>query len=69
MGHIYPIKGAVLDITSPASPPIGGILEADVQVHIGRKLRAVYDEVVAEAVPDRLARLLAILEQQRANHS
>jgi len=46
--------------------PKGVILEADLQAHIGRQLRAVYDEVVNEAVPDRFLRLLDELERRKA---
>ena len=46
-------------------PGSGAILGADLQAHIGRQLRAVYDEVVGEAVPDRFLRLLEELERKR----
>jgi anti-sigma factor NepR-like protein len=46
--------------------PKGAILEADLQAHIGRQLRAVYDEVVSEAVPDRFLRLLEELERKQS---
>ena len=54
--------GAVPDGVSPG----GVIMEADLQAHIGRQLRAVYDEVVNEAVPDRFLRLLEELEHKKA---
>jgi Anti-sigma factor NepR len=37
-------------------------LDQNVQAHIGRKLRAVYEEVAAAPIPDRLVQLLAKLE-------
>ena len=46
--------------------PKGAILEADLQAHIGRQLRAVYDEVVNEAVPDRFLQLLEELERRKS---
>jgi hypothetical protein len=45
-------------------PATDAILEADLQAHIGRQLRAVYDEVVNEAVPERFLRLLEELERK-----
>jgi len=49
--------------------PTGAILGADLQAHIGRQLRAVYDEVVGEAVPDRFLKLLEELERKQAPRS
>ncbi len=45
------------------------VLGADLQAHIGRQLRAVYDEVVNEAVPERFLRLLEELERKQAPRS
>jgi hypothetical protein len=50
-------------------PIAGARLEADLQAHIGRQLRAVYDEVVSEPVPDKFIRLLEELERKRADGS
>jgi Anti-sigma factor NepR len=57
--------------TSPvaATPDSGVILDADLQAHIGRQLRAVYEEVVNEAVPDRLLMLLQELEREKTERS
>lgn len=52
----------------PTSPPDVG-LEAELQAHIGRQLRAVYDEVVSEAVPDRFRLLLDELERKQSDRS
>jgi Anti-sigma factor NepR len=38
-------------------------LAPNLQAHIGRHLRAVFDEVASEPIPDRLLRLLQDLEQ------
>jgi hypothetical protein len=38
------------------------VLDRQVQVHIGRKLKAVYDEVAAEPLPKEILDLLAKLE-------
>jgi len=52
-------------IARPPVPSPGAILEVDVQGHIGRQLRAVYDEVVREPVPDRFVKLLEELDRKR----
>ena len=39
-------------------------LGPDLQAHIGRQLRSMYDEVLKEPVPDRLRDLLQQLEQK-----
>lgn len=46
----------------PGGPGRG--LEGDIQSHLGRQLRAVYDDMVAQPVPDRFARLLEDLERR-----
>lgn len=38
------------------------MLDRQVQVHIGRKLKAVYDEIAAEPLPKDILDLLAKLE-------
>ncbi len=38
-------------------------LSASLQAHIGRHVRAVFDEVAREPIPERLLRLLKELEQ------
>jgi hypothetical protein len=57
--------------TIPVLPaPVPGVaLEPDLQAHIGRQLRAVYEEVVNEAVPDRFLKLLEELERKKAGRS
>ena len=40
-------------------------LDPTIQAHIGRKLRAVYDEVAAAPVPDRIMELLTKLEESQ----
>lgn len=54
---------------SAASGPPDPSLGADLQAHIGRQLRQVYDDVVGEAVPDRFLRLLEELERKQAPKS
>jgi hypothetical protein len=56
-------------IPIPSAPGQGAALEPDLQAHIGRQLRAVYEEVVSEAVPDRFRKLLEELERKEADRS
>jgi len=55
--------------TIPAAPPPSGdvALEPELQAFIGRQLRAAYDEVLNEPVPDRFLELLSQLEQDGAS--
>jgi len=54
------------DNSTLSAPGSGARLEADLQTHIGRQLRAVYDEVASEPVPDRFVRLLEELERKQS---
>jgi hypothetical protein len=40
-------------------------LDQHVQAHIGRKLKAVYEEVAAAPIPDRIVELLAKLDESQ----
>jgi hypothetical protein len=53
---------------TPAPPPATkeAGLESDIQAHLGRQLRAMYDEVAAQPVPDRFLKLLQQLEKKTA---
>ena len=60
-----------MTIRSPAGnsemevqPDRAAKLGPDLQAHIGRQLRSMYDEVLKEPVPDRLRDLLQQLEQK-----
>jgi hypothetical protein len=46
--------------TSPGSKPGG--LNAEIQSRIGHQLRAMYDDVVRQGVPDRFAELIRKLD-------
>lgn len=46
----------------PRNAKSRGALDRQVQAHIGRKLKAVYDEVAGEPLPDKLVELLAKLD-------
>ncbi|HEY0421025.1 MAG TPA: NepR family anti-sigma factor, partial [Acetobacteraceae bacterium] len=52
--------------TPPAQPPP---MEADLQEIIGRQLRAVYEAVENEPVPDRFVKLLAELERKKGGNA
>jgi hypothetical protein len=56
-------------IAGQADSIVGAAFGPDLQAHIGRQLRAVYDEVVGEAVPERFLRLLEELERKQAPES
>jgi hypothetical protein len=47
---------------SPAKKPGG--LNAEIQARIGHQLRALYDDVVRQGVPDRFADLIRQLDEQ-----
>jgi Anti-sigma factor NepR len=49
--------------SSPSSRPQGR-LGRDVQAKIGHQLRAIYDDVVQEGVPDRFVELLKRLDKK-----
>jgi hypothetical protein len=54
------------DVKSQASKPVGpgkqGGLNAEIQSRIGHQLRAMYDDVVRQGVPDRFAELIRKLD-------
>jgi hypothetical protein len=50
-------------------PAEGPMLDSDLQAHIGRQLRTVYEEVLSEAVPDRFLKLLEELERKQTGRS
>jgi hypothetical protein len=55
-----------MDTTSsaPSVAPSHGRLGRDVQAKIGNQLRAIYDDVVKEGVPDRFVELLQRLDDK-----
>lgn len=60
------------DVSEPANPPAasarprGRAIGADVQAYIGRQLRAVYDDVALQPVPERFLDLMKQLETRTA---
>ena len=51
-----------MDIVPQAKANAGTPLDNDMQAHIGRQLRAMYDTVVNQPVPDRFVELLNQLD-------
>lgn len=47
----------------PEAAQAGGGLSPALQAHIGRHVRAVFDEVAREPIPEHLLRLLSDLER------
>jgi hypothetical protein len=43
-------------------------MDAELQAHIGRHLKAAYDDVLNQPVPDRFHHLLEALEKREADH-
>jgi Anti-sigma factor NepR len=50
-----------------AAPGKQGGLNAEIQSRIGHQLRAMYDDVVRQGVPDRFAELIRKLDVPSAN--
>jgi hypothetical protein len=53
-----------MDMNTPETAKAGARLGRDIQNKIGQQLRAIYDEVVSEGVPDRFADLLRRLDDR-----
>ncbi|HKS19161.1 MAG TPA: NepR family anti-sigma factor [Bradyrhizobium sp.] len=51
---------------SPGAPRKQGGLNAEIQSRIGHQLRAMYDDVVRQGVPDRFQELIRKLDQPGA---
>ncbi len=63
MGNVEPVMKDVKSQTSknPVPGKPGG-LNAEIQSRIGHQLRAMYDDVVRQGVPDRFAELIRKLD-------
>ena len=55
--------GSPMDAGNTRSTGNGGSLDKETQTKIGQQLRAMYDDVVRQGVPDRFADLLKRLER------
>ena len=53
----------------PADEKTGKILNREIQAKIGQQLRAVYNNVVDQGVPDRFADLLRQLDGEAKGHA
>lgn len=53
------------DMTIVEQAPDGISLDPVIQAHIGRELRALFDEIADEPVPDRFLQLLQSLEAKK----
>lgn len=56
--------GAAVAPGVPPGEPVGPRLGGDVEAVIGRRLKAMYDDVLSEPIPDRFMELLAKLENK-----
>ena len=56
------------DASADKAAPAGR-MEPELQDHIGRQLRAVYDQILEEPVPDRFLKLLADLQDKQSGKS
>jgi hypothetical protein len=59
----YPTSGDPARHVAGPPPALG----PELQTHIGRQLRAVYDEVAQQPIPDRFLKLLEELERKQAS--
>jgi hypothetical protein len=54
---------------APAGTPPPGRMEPALQDHIGRQLRAVYEQVLDEPVPERFLKLLSEFQNKQSSTS
>ena len=54
------VKSQATKMVAPGKP---GRLNAEIQCRIGHQLRAMYDDVVRQGVPDRFAELIKKLDE------
>jgi hypothetical protein len=66
LGNMEPV---MKDPKSKAPPAKPGGLNAEIQSRIGHQLRAMYDDVVRQGVPDRFAELIRKLDVPPAEHT
>jgi len=69
MNERKPGRRPAMDATTSKPGKTDARLGRDVQTKIGQQLRAMYDEVVSEGVPDRFTELLRKLEKRSDKES
>ena len=62
------MKDVKSQVTKSASTGKPGGLNAEIQSRIGHQLRAMYDDVVRQGVPDRFAELIKKLDSADGSH-
>ena len=55
---------SAMQSTNPKTGEAETVLGRDIQTKIGQQLRAMYDDVVGQGVPDRFTELLRRLDEQ-----
>lgn len=60
-------QGKNMNSTENSGPRKTGGLNAEIQARIGHQLRAMYDDVVRQGVPDRFAELIRKLDEPGTN--
>ena len=56
--------GSPMQSSNPKMGEAENVLGRDIQTKIGQQLRAMYDDVVGQGVPDRFTELLRRLDEQ-----
>ena len=69
MGKQGEQKPAKEPTNKDAPAPAGSRVEASFPVHehVGRRLKAMFDEVTTQPIPDKFLKLLEALDQKRSN--
>jgi hypothetical protein len=62
-------RSGPMDMSTSKTARTTGRLSRDIQAKIGQQLRAGWDEVVKEGVPDRFAELLKRLDENKSEQS
>ncbi|MCZ8098003.1 MAG: NepR family anti-sigma factor [Burkholderiales bacterium] len=62
--QVDPSVGDALAGGSTAAPASAPGLQPQIQDHIGRQLRALYDDVLSQPVPDRFKELMERLDRK-----
>jgi hypothetical protein len=61
-----PVTQPISDDASAGKAASEGRMEPELQDHIGRQLRAVYNQILEEPVPERFLKLLADLQDKQS---